>query len=367
MLTKKIIAMNFPKDSIVWILDDCIQFGSLVIDGRKQLKHLHVINSFHLIWFIAKNHKEKKILIGINTGTAPLPILSTINCQIKDLRRNIGFLLKVKPNEIYKPKQKLIFFDKKDFYHDFLNKERYSYPYLLQKGTSKEILIDYLKKFQLILSGFPVTRPLVITNDRKFNINRIKQETFLRGGNTVINDIEILINSPHPIPYFNGRQIRRSDIIWAINRFEQYGACYESPIIMHKQKQISNEFSPTKLIETLVDDLYGHNLYKMMLNRNKSNKTLACFFEKRRSKINKVMTESIEDIEVIEQNLSAINCWLRNEIETDFLSNFILFIIELRELLHEAIDTVNQLKVPSMNDYSIIVELKNSEKTKDLI
>jgi len=364
ILTQKIIKMNFRKDSITWILDDCMQFGSLIINGEKQVKHLHVINSFHLLWYIAKNHKKKKIFIGNNTGTAPLPILSTINSQIRDLKRNIEFLIKEKPNEIYKQKQKLNLLYQKDYYHDFLNNKRQSFPYLLQKGTNKEILSDYLKKFLLILSGFPITRQLAITNYSEYKINRIKQKTILRGGNTIINDFEILINSLHPIPYFKGEPIRRSDFIWAIKRSNQNDACYKTPLIINKQKEINNDFSPTNLIKTLEKDLYGHCLYKMMLKQIKSNKTLARFFEKRRTKIRKVLTESLENIEVIEQNITNADYWIRNEIDANILEKITLFIINLRELFHEAINTINQLKVPCLNDYSISMESEINNKRK---
>jgi len=278
--------------------------------------------------------------------------LSTINKQIFDLKENIIRIIKRKPDNLYKFNLKKQHFNKENYYYDFSNSTRLPYPYLLKKGTNKEILFSILENISNSLSGYSLTRPLVLKNSNKLFLKNIKKKTIYRGGNTLIFDLKVIKENIHPIPFYNDKIIRRSDMIWTIQRSQQGIIANKSPIILQKKKNC-NFVVIEDIIENLIADIYGHVYYKWLYNKIKR-KSHSRIFNKRKAKILKTLNKSIKNIYTIKENLSKIEFWINSGFEESIFVSSIKWLNFLEYLIIKAKEEVISLNEIDPMNFSIM-------------
>ena len=199
--------------SIGWILDDDMR-----VDDRSKK---------YLQWLPAFRSQNVDVLFGAYEGSSPNPPLNGLRVQLTDLCHNLHWLknlpeaaiLPDRSNENATQREKY-----PDYYYDLSRKHsgHLEMPHWLEPKyaheTVKEAHFRLITGATGILNGDPLTRAIVSTppenplNDAWDSVNR--------GGCTFILNPDALTKTPNSAVLIQGREARRSDMMWAIvNRY----------------------------------------------------------------------------------------------------------------------------------------------------
>lgn len=196
-------------DAIGWLLDDDMR-----IDERA---------SEYIEWLPAFREHNVDVLFGAYEGSSPNPPLNGLRVQLMDLVHNAAWLAKL-PEDALLPdrteENKAIRKMFPDYYYDLSRKHSAhletplwlepSYPFETVKEARARLFAGALG----ILDGTPLTRSIIAAPCRN-PISEAK-DSVNRGGCTFILNPEALTKTPNLSPVFNGKEVRRSDMIWAI-------------------------------------------------------------------------------------------------------------------------------------------------------
>ncbi|MCR9189777.1 MAG: glycosyltransferase family 2 protein [Alteromonadaceae bacterium] len=199
--------------SFGWILDDDMR-----VDERAKA---------YLPWLPAFREQGTDALIGAYEGSSPNPPLNGLRVHLVDLYHNLvwlrnlpqGNLLPDRSDENAALRAKY-----PDYYYDLSRKHsgHLEMPHWLEPAHQTETVSEARSRLIAgalgILNGDPLTRPIVATlpsdplASAKKSVNR--------GGCTFVLNPDALTRTPNTVTLIQGREARRSDMIWAIvNRY----------------------------------------------------------------------------------------------------------------------------------------------------
>ena len=192
-----------------WILDDDMR-----VDERART---------YLRWLPMFRKKGVDALIGHYEGSSPNPPLNGVRVQLVDLYHNLAWLQTLdsaRPLPDRSLENQALREKYPDYYYDLSRKHtgHLETPYWLEpafEGESVRQGYDRLVSNALtILSGAPVTRALVA--EMPADPMAEAKDSVNRGGNTIFLNHRPLTATPNSILRLDGREARRSDMIWAV-------------------------------------------------------------------------------------------------------------------------------------------------------
>jgi len=202
------------KNTIVWILDDDMR-----LNVEKTEKYLSTLPQF--------KNQGVDVLIGTFEGASPNPSTSGIRVQLVDLLYNLKWLNSMDNNSPLPDRyveNRNLRMNFPDYYYDLsrMHTAHLEAVYWLTPnckgetvGQSKEYLFSNLIK---LFIGSSILRPLIV--DLPINPLDEAEDSVNRGGNTFVLNSKTLKMTPNAIITISGREIRRSDMLWAlINRY----------------------------------------------------------------------------------------------------------------------------------------------------
>jgi hypothetical protein len=200
-------------DSVGWLMDDDMR-----IDKRAK--------SF-IAWLPILRESGVDVVLGAYEGSSPNPPLNGLRVQLVDLVHNLNWLNGLKPDELLPDRStenKLARLHCPDYYYDLSRKHtsHLENPHWVEEMVENETVMDarnrLLEGANSLILGHPITRPLVATTPIN-PLNEIK-DSVNRGGCTFILNHATLAMTPNSIFHIDGREARRSDMMWAIvNRY----------------------------------------------------------------------------------------------------------------------------------------------------
>ena len=239
---------NLNKDDnpiILW-LDDDLAFDALIV--RDNQVHLsRPWSFFHEVWRFHESNPEIEIGLGDVTGAPPLPASSTLLTNLTDLESAITGSRSRSDEERW---------SESDYYYDLSDHSRSSEPwnYEIIDFNCEEILWDLIEVGTL-------ARPLVVSNSSLV----IQNGRYVRGGNTIIFNHQLLDKFDHPkIP-------RRGDSIWALTVQKNGGVLGHFPVPLRHIRDIRNaNWSPQNAqqnwLRRLEVDLVGASFQRWYAN-----------------------------------------------------------------------------------------------------
>ncbi len=195
--------------SIGWVLDDDMR-----VDVR--------VRSY-LPWLPLFRAQGTDVLLGAYEGSSPNPPLNGLRVQLVDLLHNLTWLKTLPPEQEFPNRSsenqrlRLAF---PDYYYDLSRKHtaHLEMPHWLEPQVPGELVCEALSRLREralgLLMGAPLTRPLVASlpvdplHEARDSVNR--------GGCTFILNPRALTDTPNTITRVQGRETRRSDMLWAI-------------------------------------------------------------------------------------------------------------------------------------------------------
>lgn len=240
-------------DSFAWIIDDDMR-----LDARtKQF----------LAWLPSFKQAEVDVVIGQYEGSSPNPPLNGLRGQLVDLVHNLRWLDKL-PNDIELPDrsgENTILRNKyPDYYYDLSRKHtaHIETPFWIEpayKGeTVGEVRSRLFAHAPLLVTGFPLTRGIIPVCSA--SPLEAAKDTVNRGGNTFVLNAEALLQTPNLIPKINGREARRSDMVWAmINKHHHRLTIKSAPFPVQHIGRVQNE--QTLNLSKVQDEIMGSALY----------------------------------------------------------------------------------------------------------
>lgn len=199
--------------SIGWLLDDDMR-----LDNRA---------GEYIGWLPAFREQGVDVLLGAYEGSSPNPPLNGIRVQLMDLAHNAAWLSSL-PEHMVLPDRShenaVIRQRFSDYYYDLSRKHtghlevplwiEPSYPFETVKEARARLITGALG----ILNGSPITRSIIAP--KSHNPLLEAKESVNRGGCTFILNPTAVLCTPNLIPSLNGKEARRSDMMWAIiNRY----------------------------------------------------------------------------------------------------------------------------------------------------
>ena len=254
MLQKYVgLACCRDTESYVWILDDDMR-----LDGRAKE---------YLAWLPAFRKAGIDVLIGQYEGASPNPPLNGLRTQLQDLLHNIRWLNQL-PDHNELPDRSdgntMLRQQYPDYYYDLSRKHtaHTEVPFWLEPACKGETVAEARARLvtcaPLLVTGFPLTRSIIpVCRDNPLSTAR---DTVNRGGNTFVLNPQALIQVPNLSPRVNGREARRSDMIWAMVNKHYHGLSIKTaPFPVSHTGRVQ----PEKILNLnkVADEIIGSALY----------------------------------------------------------------------------------------------------------
>lgn len=240
---------NLSKEDnpiILW-LDDDLAFDALTV-SENQVCLSHPWSYFHEVWHYHENSPDIDIGLGDVTGAPPLPASSTLWTNLIDLEAHFSN----RPTRVDNEK-----WSEDDYYYDLSDRERSTRPWPISQGELGEVE-DIL--WSLIEVG-SLARPLVANSSTL----AMKQERYIRGGNTIIFNshwLDIVDNPKIP---------RRGDTIWTLTVRNMGGSLGHFPIpLRHIRDPMTEGWTPqgakSNWLRRLEVDIIGASFQRWYAN-----------------------------------------------------------------------------------------------------
>jgi len=204
---------SLDEGSIAWILDDDMR-----VDDRARV---------YLPWLPSFRDDGVDVLLGAYEGASPNPPLNGLRVHLVDLVHNLHWLRGLSstaalPDRSAENAALRARFP--DYYYDLSRKHtgHLEMPHWLEPVVKGETVAQARARLLSgalgILSGAPLTRPIVTPMSP--NPLAVAKDSVNRGGCTFVLNPRALTQTPNTIPSVQGREARRSDMVWAIvNRY----------------------------------------------------------------------------------------------------------------------------------------------------
>lgn len=244
---------------VAWILDDDKRLDPLVVDARGVLRR-----SYQPIVPTLRSLRKHGIAValGIDTGAAPLPAMCTLRVQLVDLAANLHALAALPPHVAWPDRSSENLEQRRahcDAHHDLARTHtaHLEDPWWWVPAHVDETVCDAFVRLTAaaprIAAGEQVLRPLAFDPAYQSAF----EASDYRGGSTFVLDLQALRDVPNSVPAVDGRETRRSDMIWAIlQRHCHSRAVVRAPLAVFHDR--STEPAAGLDVERCVDDLRGY-------------------------------------------------------------------------------------------------------------
>lgn len=244
---------------VFWILDDDVRLDKIVYASDNQT--VNPVQFRKIIDFLLE--KRVAICVGGVIGDPPLPVASSIRGQLLELDSSLRSLQTSQTTPEKQANADATGQRFPDQYYD-LSISQYDHletPVRLSANHQKNAP-NLLQCTAAIFEGKDLLRPALPHN----------VEIKMRGGNTIVTDIECLRTYPNSSPRTNGVELRRGDTIWVeLNRYvggELVGR--ETKRVISLPLFVRQERAPTlkpKLLgDTLAADIQGGAFVRAFTN-----------------------------------------------------------------------------------------------------
>lgn len=211
---------------MVWILDEDKDTTSAVVDGGngwlEERATENILTAAHLV----HERSGADIVLGRDTGAAPLPALCTLRTQLVDLLANLHMLARLSPRDAVpcrsRDNAEAARRHADDFYHDLACCGLLESPFWMQPeradgGEAAAQMFDRIAHgCDAMLGGRQLFRPLFATEPKDMDdILRATAPSVRRGGNTFVFALDAL-RVPNMLAPHRTTCCRRSDFIWCM-------------------------------------------------------------------------------------------------------------------------------------------------------
>ena len=251
--------LSIDKGAIGWVLDDDMR-----VDGRA---------GAYLPWLPEYRARGVDVLLGAYEGYSPNPPLNGLRVQLVDILHNFHWLQGLDQSAVLPDRgaentaQRARY---PDYYYDLARGDtgHLETPHWLVPATMGETVREAGCRLQAcavgVLSGYPMTRPVIAQPPRK--PLEATRDSVNRGGCTFIMDHRALSLTPNLITTVKDREARRSDMVWAIvNRHcrDMTVRAVQFPVNHLGRAQTTPDFNrkPNLNIDKLQSEIIGSSLY----------------------------------------------------------------------------------------------------------
>ena len=226
--------------TVVWILDEDKDVAHVTAAvgarhstgdrnqsvGGLRLEEVEVENLVSAALALQTQH-DAAVVLGCDTGSAPLPALCTLRTQLVDLTANLHMLARMRPEDTVPCRsgenvEAALEHGMASFFHDLSpsGRSHLEWPFWLQPaagGESARAMLDRIADVSGgIFTGQQIFRPLFITEPEDLSKALPATQSFCRGGNTFVFDLEALLVPNMLMEQREGLACRRSDFVWAM-------------------------------------------------------------------------------------------------------------------------------------------------------
>jgi GT2 family glycosyltransferase len=250
--------------AIAWLLDDDKRLVPLVSDsGRMARRRYDVVDAI-----LKLRSSGADVILGIDTGAAPLPAAATLRTQLVDLAANVAAMRALGPDAGWPDRtaENLTHAAAApDFYYDLsrLHTFHLELPFWFSADrpdvSVREAFAQLCERAPRILAGEQVFRPLFVEWGAKLEL----RPSIRRGGNTLVFALDALVDVPQLVPSPDGRPTRRSDMVWALLNQRIRGRRVEEAgfPVFHDRSDVGEQALD---LRALVDDIRGYALYSTL-------------------------------------------------------------------------------------------------------
>lgn len=245
--------LSTSPESIGWILDDDMRIDARALD--------------YIGWLPTFRQQGIDVLFGAYEGASPNPPLNGLRVQLMDLVANLAWLFNLPEGAILPDRSDENTKLRKqfpDYYYDLSRKHTAhlesplwlepSYPYETVKEAKARLISSALG----MLNGTPITRS-IIAPECHHPLNEAI-DSVNRGGCTFILNHDAVLRTPNLIPTLNGKEARRSDMIWAIINRHYRGMTIKA--VAFPIQHVGRTFThPTINPEKVKGEIVGSALY----------------------------------------------------------------------------------------------------------
>lgn len=201
--------MASEPHAVAWLLDDDMRVD------RRALRYLS--------WLPVLRDAGVDVLLGALEGASPNPPLHGIQGQLFDLVHNLSWLRGLPASSLLPDRTRenaAMRARFPDYYYDLSRRhsEHLRTVFWLEPDSARETVSAAYKRLVKgaphIVSGRPLTRRLVAPEP--IDPIAAAEDSVNRGGNTFVFDRRALTSTPNAALRADGRETRRSDMLWAI-------------------------------------------------------------------------------------------------------------------------------------------------------
>lgn len=265
-ITQRYVRRLMRPGSIGWILDDDKRLDPLVVDDEGRL----VRRPFDVVGAIVELRASgADVVLGVDTGAAPLPAAATLRTQLVDLSASLA-AMHAMHSEVSWPdlaaENRTKAAATSDYYYYDLARTHTAHlevPFWFEPEVPgvnvREAFKQLCERAPRILAGEQVFRPLFVEAHAPLSLRR----SIRRGGNTLVFTADALVDVPQVVPSADGRPTRRSDMVWALLNAEVRGRrIEEAPFaVFHDRTDLD---ASTLDVASLADDIRGYALYSTL-------------------------------------------------------------------------------------------------------
>jgi len=263
-MTQRYVHRLMRPGSVAWILDDDKRLDPLVYDGGQFARR-----RFDVIGAIAKLRSSRAdVVLGVDTGAAPLPAMTTLRTQFVDLSANLAAMRALGPDARWPDRTAENVEHARlapDYYYDLARSHTWhlELPFWFRAEVSDAPVRDVFRQLcraaPRVLAGEQVFRPLFTDAGVELTL----RPSIRRGGSTLVFAADSLVDVPQVVPATDGRPTRRSDMVWAfLNAHVRGRRVEEAPFAVFHDRSDLDEGGFD--VPSLVDDIRGYALYSTL-------------------------------------------------------------------------------------------------------
>lgn len=242
---------------IGWILDDDKRIGAWTTPET----------AAHLVDVLIRLRADGvSVALGVDAGSAPLPVLATVRGELVDLKANLDMLLGLDPDQPVpnRAAENAQSWRKSHSpYHDLAqgDGQHLEAPFWWQPRTPCETASEALDQIALaadgLLRGAPIFRVLP-PPEMQDPVLAAKTST-QRGGCTWLLDIDVLSEVPNLMAEIDGDPCRRSDMVWSLLLAKVFGRkVVQVPLAVEHDRSEQQVGQPWR---DLLRDVRGHAIH----------------------------------------------------------------------------------------------------------
>lgn len=358
--------LDYP-DPVAWIIDDDVSLKNIYWGTFH-----HEVDGKELLGLIGRwKNSGVSIVVGKVGGDPPVPIMSTARTQMLDLFFYLKALLNGESQSYLGSEPRGgndIVNDSPAYFYDFPEQsfrhlEAPNWKYLREAANKSEPVLSKLSNDARLLMRRAVFRPAVYpvmngsSKDSYFNPNR---EEFgpVRGGNTIILDIERLRDFNNSSPKSGDLGYRRGDTLWTILnkrlgsrrplRKTNYVVSTHLMVAQSRSREETVEEMKEKLVADTLGSAFVRSLDTLLLEKNKNGQTNEDYYEP--------LNFSESDIETM---LSSIDLEVNKRVRQILLNSWRIMglVHSIRSILKEDRPELHETVHPRDNDLDGISEI----------